>query len=77
MQRHFSNRGEALAEVAAAKMMAHRTALPRPVFPNLCGKGVTPGQWKPRVTESIHPTNSPKKRETRERGKSGVGLPEF
>ena len=25
MRRHFSNRGEALAEVAAAKMMTHRT----------------------------------------------------
>jgi len=77
MQRHFSNRGEAVAEVAAAKLMAHRTPLAKCVFPNQRGRGVTPGQWKPRVAEAIHPTSSPKKRETKENGKSGVGPPEF
>jgi len=77
MQRHFSSRGEALAEVAAAKMMTHRTPLAKSVFPNPRGRGGTPGQWKPRVAEAIQPTSSPKKRGTGESGKSGVGRLEF
>jgi len=63
MQRHFSNRGERLAEVAAAKMMAHRTPAAKSVFSNQRGKGVTPGQWQSRVAEAIRPTSAPKAKE--------------
>jgi len=50
MQRHFSNRGEAVAEVAAAKMMAHH----RPgAKSSQRGTRLTPAQWKIRVPDSI------------------------
>jgi hypothetical protein len=74
MQRHFSNRGEALPEVAAAKMMAHRMPLAKP---SRRGSSVTPGQWKTRVPELITTTSAANKREPKESGKSGVGPPEF
>jgi hypothetical protein len=61
MQRHFSNRGEALAEVAAAKMMTHRTPPLKSVFPNQRGRGVTPGPWRARVPGAIFPESSPRK----------------
>jgi|PeaSoiMetatran63_FD_contig_51_3563017_length_772_multi_9_in_0_out_0_3 hypothetical protein len=63
MQRHFSNRGEALAELAAAKMMTHRTALAKSVSSNQRERGVKPGQWKARLPEATFPKCSPKKRE--------------
>lgn len=72
MQRHFSNRGEALAEVAVAKMMAHRR--PR-AEPGQRGTRVTPAQWKTRAPESIPVTT--RKREPKESGKSGVSPLEF
>lgn len=72
MQRHFSNRGGALTEVAATKMMAHRTPPIKSVFPNQRRRSVTPGQWKPRVAEAVHPTGSPKERVAREL-KSDIG----
>ena len=77
MQRHFSNRGEALAEVAAAKMMTHRTAKTAYAFPNQRGRGVTPGQWKARLPEATLPKSSPSKKESKEGRKSGVSLPEL
>ena len=77
MQRHFSNRGEALAEVAAAKMMTHRMPLAKSVFPNQRGRGVTTGQWQARVPEVIFPESSPRKTESNDSGKSVVGPPEF
>jgi len=77
MQRHFSNRGEALAEVAAAKMMTHRMPLAKSVFPNQRGRGVTTGQWQARVPEVIRSTSSTKTTETKENVKSVVGPPEF
>ena len=52
MQRHFSSRSQALAEVAAAKMMTHRTPLTKSVSPNQRGWGVMPGQWKARLRGS-------------------------
>ncbi len=53
MQRHFSNRSERFAEVAAAKMMTHRMPLTKSAFPNQRKRGVTPGQWKARLREAI------------------------
>jgi len=77
MQRHFSNRGEALAEVAAAKMMTHRTAKTTYAFPNQRGRRIVPGQWKARIPEATLPTSSPSKKESKEGGKSGPGSPEL
>ncbi len=58
MQRHFSNRGEALAEVAAAKMMTHRTTMTKSAFPNQRRSGMAPGQWKARLPEAIRSTGA-------------------
>jgi hypothetical protein len=77
MQRHFSNRGEALAEVAAAKMMTHRTTMTRSTFPNQRGRGIAPGQWKARLPKGTLPKSSPSKKEWKEGGKSGAGSPEL
>jgi len=63
MRRHFSSRGEALAEVAAAKMTTHRMPLAKSVFPSRRRKGVTPGQWQAQVPEGIGSTSPSKKRE--------------
>lgn len=77
MQRHFSNRGEPLAEVAAAKMMAHRGPLAKSLLPNQRGGGVTRGGWKARVPEAIRPSSSPKVREPQDEGRSVVSQPEL
>ena len=77
MQRHFSNRGEALAEVAAAKMMTHRTTMTKSAFPNQRGRGIAPGQWKARLPEATLPKISPSKKESKEGSKTGVSLPEL
>jgi hypothetical protein len=61
MQRHFSNRGEALAEVAAAKTFTHRTTWTKSAFPNQRGRGFAPEQWKPRPPEATIPKSSPSK----------------
>jgi hypothetical protein len=53
MQRHFSNRGEALAEVTAARVLARRKAPANSAFTARAAAGRFPsGQWfmKPTVT---------------------------
>jgi hypothetical protein len=78
MQRHFSNRGEALAEVAAAKMVTHRTTKTTYAFANQRGRGgVAPGQWKARLPETTLPKISPSKKESKEGSKTGVSRPEL
>jgi hypothetical protein len=74
MQRHFSNRGEALAEVAAAKMTAHQ--IPIAKFSQE-GSRVKPEQWKTRVPELIPVTDRTRKKEPKQEGKSGLGPPQF
>lgn len=74
MQRHFSNRGEALAEVAAAKMMAHRVLAAKS---NQRKSKLSPEQWKTGVPESIPATSATDKREPKQRSKSRLGPPEF
>jgi len=79
MRRHFSNRGEALAEVAAAKMMTHRTTKTTYAFANQRRRSVAPGQWKARLPEATLPKISPSKskKESKEGSKTGVSLPEL
>ena len=74
MQRHFSNRGEALAEVAAGKMMAHRMPKGKSVFPGQRGRGVTTGSWKAQAPEAI-PRKSPAKKQEPS-GTPSITLPE-
>ena len=76
MQRHFSNRGEAVSEVAAAKMTAHRMSA-QSVFPNRRRRGVMPGQWQTPAPGAIHATSKAKKGEQKDSGGPGVGPPEF
>jgi len=73
MQRHFSNRGEALAETAAAKMMAHRMPVARS---SPRRSGFTPGPWKQRVPEIDFHGGAKKQGGRKERGESGVAPPE-
>jgi hypothetical protein len=77
MQRHFSNRGEALAEVAAAKMRAGRKpptgkflSARTPAWPAAPGRGQSP----------IEPVRPPKPATTQEAGakvKPVADLPEL
>jgi len=60
MQRHFSSRGEALAEVTAARVLARRKAHVTSPFPDRAGGRFTSGQWFSHSMESIR---QPKKRE--------------
>ena len=45
MQRHFSNRGEALAEVTAARMLARRKQPAESAFPLQGRRQAEPAQW--------------------------------
>jgi hypothetical protein len=77
MRRHFSNRGEAFAEVIAAKTLAGRKPLEK--FPSATrfGKRGTGGQWPTQSVEVIGPTRPTKKKEWHVSGKSDLGPPEF
>ena len=45
MQRHFSNRGEALAEVTAARMLARRIRPAEPASATQRGRQAKAAQW--------------------------------
>ena len=78
MQRHFSNRGEPLPEVVAARWMGHRMSPAKSVRPGQRGEGVTPGPWKTQPsTEAVRTTVETKKTEPRRSGKSGLNPPEL
>ena len=47
MQRHFSNRGEALAEVTAARMMARKQGLGKQPFMTRSRPGGPLAEWFP------------------------------
>jgi hypothetical protein len=62
MQRHFSNRGEALAEVSAARVLAGRKTSAKSSFVTQAGRRGKPEQWF-----SQHPvevTSRPKRKQT-------------
>ena len=54
MQRHFSNRGEAHAEVIAARMLAGKRRAGRPTFSTPTSK-----RWFLQVEEKGHPIKKP------------------
>jgi hypothetical protein len=74
MQRHFSARGEALAEAAAGKMMAGRKPSTKCTQ---SGRRVTSGQWQPKAPELIRPTRPTKKSKSKASDKSVLGPPEL
>jgi hypothetical protein len=55
MQRHFSNRGEALAEVTAARMLARRKRSGKFTFAQ-AGRGGAIEKWFSQPVEPPHPT---------------------
>jgi len=73
MQRHFSNRGEALAGMAAAKMLAHRTPIAKS---SQRRSRARPRPWKRRVPEIDFP-GAGKEAGRKESGKPRVAPPEF
>jgi hypothetical protein len=77
MQRHFSNRGEALAEAAAAKTLASRKPLEKFISATRSGKRIMAGQWPAQLIEVVSPKRLTKKKERHVSGKSNLGPPEF
>jgi hypothetical protein len=75
MQRHFSNRGEALAEVAAAKMRAGRQPLTKSGLAKPSGPSAAAGPWQSPV-EVIRPGRAPKK-ESKAKVKPVPGPPDL
>jgi len=59
MQRHFSHRGEALAEVTAARMLAGRKRLEKSPSGAQTGRRVTSKQW---FSQSVETTPQPKRK---------------
>ena len=77
MQRHFSNRGEALAEMVAAKMMAGRKSLTKSRFAGQSGRRIAPGQWPSPAIEVIRPAEPSTKKESEAKVQSVLGPPEL
>lgn len=69
MQRHFSNRGQAPAKVAVAKIMARR--MPQ-VHSSERRSRITTEPWKTRIPEPTPATNQSAKT-----GESAMGSPDF
>ena len=67
MQRHFSNRGEALAEVTAARALAHRTLPARSTWITKSGRRGTTEQW---FTRLMGTTQRPERNDQIETGTS-------
>ena len=64
MQRHFSSRGEALAEVTAARVLARRKAHLASPFADRAGGRFTSERWFSHPAESIRlPKRVPKRKE--------------
>jgi hypothetical protein len=77
MQRHFSNRGEALAEAAAGKMMAGRRPTAKFMVAAQSGRRVISGQWRPQAPELIRRTRPTKKSKSKARNESILGPPQL
>jgi hypothetical protein len=60
MQRHFSNRGEALSEVTAARVLTGRKRSAQSAFAAPAGRRAKPGQWFSQPAET---TPRPKKKQ--------------
>jgi hypothetical protein len=54
MHRHFSNRGEALAEVTAARVLGARKYLAKSASSTQDGRRLTTQQWFSRPAEATH-----------------------
>ena len=63
MQRHFSNRGEALAEMTAARMLAGQKRSGRSAFSTQAGRRVTSKQW---FSQPVETTHRPKRKQPKQ-----------
>jgi hypothetical protein len=81
MQRHFSNRGEALAEAAAAKMMAGRHPTSKSVLVPRSGKRPTLGPWQPQASRKepsgVEKETTGRDKRTRSHCPPDTGLPDL
>lgn len=59
MQRHFSSRGEALAEVTAARVLARRKQPGQSPLDTQAGRRATTNQW---FSQPVEASRRPKKR---------------
>jgi len=60
MQRHFSNRGEALAEVTAARMLRGKKRLAKSAVVAQPGRRANLGQW---FSQPLKTTSRPKRKQ--------------
>ena len=60
MQRHFSNRGEALAEVTAARMLVSRKRSPQSAFTTQACRRTKPELW---FSQPVEATPRPKRKQ--------------
>ncbi len=65
MQRHFSNRGDALAEVVAGRMLAGRKQLSRSASIRQNGRRVTTEPW---FSQAVAKTQRPERKQPRRKG---------
>jgi hypothetical protein len=59
MQRHFSNRGEAHAEVTAARMLAGKRGFEKVALRRQLERGGSAQQWLSQATEKPHRAKKP------------------
>jgi hypothetical protein len=71
MKRHFSNRGEALSEVTAARVLANRTASTKTSFKTQADRRTGRPFWSSGRVEVM---NSPKKRQPRQKEDVTISL---
>ena len=65
MHRHFSSRGEALAEVTAARVLARRKAPAKATFTIRAGRQLIPERW---FSEPVKTTPRPKRKQPKQNG---------
>jgi hypothetical protein len=71
MQRHFSNRGEALAELTAARMMASRRRPRKSAFATQANRRATTMQW---FSQPVGIKPQPKKKQPNRTGEVTTSL---
>jgi hypothetical protein len=71
MKRHFSNRGEALSEVTAARVLANRKASVRTSFMTQADRRASSQFWP---SGRVEVTNPPKRRQPRRKEDFTISL---
>jgi len=71
MKRHFSNRGEALPEVTAARVLANRKASVRTSFVTQADRRIGSPFW---FSRRVEVTNPPRRRQPRPKEDATISL---